>query len=319
VLEQFAADLKDKSILITGGSGFFGKNLCSALVAVNASLDLNLKIYALARTKVELPGVQFIQQDVSTPFSFQEKIDYIIHAATPVANEEGQFDKIMNIIINGTQQTLNFAEKIHCAKFLLVSSGAVYGEQPQEMSNIPEEYVIKESFYDSKSAYSTGKRVSELMAMEWSKRTGAHLSIARCFAFSGRHLPIDQHLAIGNFVRDAIASGMINVKGDGTAIRSYMDADDLVVWLLKILLHGEKGQVYNVGSDEEITMKKLAEKIASKVSGSKVSIQNTQLSNSKRSKYVPSIEKAKKSLGLKIEVNLDESIQKMIDFNRGLV
>lgn len=314
---ELEKNLKNKTILITGGTGFFGKNLCLALVALNFSKNLGMKIYALARTQVILEGVQFIQHDVTQPFSFQEPIDLIIHAATPVVSEDNQFEKIMDIIVNGTQETLRFAEKINCSKFLLVSSGAIYGEQPEDLNKIPEDYVIKESFYDFKSAYSTGKRISELLAFDWSKRTGGHLTVARCFAFSGPYLPIDQHLAIGNFVRDALKGHVISVKGDGSAIRSYMDAEDLVLWLLTILTRGENGEAYNVGSDQEITMKELSHKIAEKVPGTKVVIQNSESASSKRNRYIPSIEKAKTMLKLEIKVNLDESIQKMIDFNRG--
>lgn len=321
-LDDLISDLAGKSILITGGSGFFGKNLCSDLAALNISKNLGMKIFALGRTPKIQEGVQFIQHDVTLPFDFKEPIDLIIHAATPVVGEDNQFEKIMNIIVNGTQHTLNFAEKNNCSKFLLVSSGAVYGEQPVELNEIPEDYVSygkNENFYDFKSAYTTGKRISELLALDWSRRTGKRLTIARCFAFAGLHLPIDQHLAIGNFVRDALKDHEIKVKGDGSAIRSYLDAADLVIWLLTILSHGKNGEVYNVGSDREITMKELAHKIAQKVPGTQVVIQNTQGENIKRNRYIPSIEKARTKLKLEMSVNLDESIQKMIDFNRGSV
>ncbi|MBC7428730.1 MAG: NAD(P)-dependent oxidoreductase [Bacteriovorax sp.] len=317
--ENLTTELKNKCILITGGSGFFGKNLCSALVTLNISKKLGMKIYALARTDVSLEGVQFIRHDVTQPFNFQGPIDFIIHAATPVISEENNIDMIMDIIVNGTQHTLNFAERINCSKFLLVSSGAVYGEQPEDLKKIPEDYTIKESFYNFKSAYSTGKRISELLALDWSKRTGKHLTIARCFAFSGKFLPIDQHLAIGNFVRDAIKEHVINVKGDGCAIRSYLDAEDLVIWLLTILIKGESGEAYNVGSDQEITIKELALKIAEKVPGTHVVIQDNESSKKKRNRYIPSIEKAKFKLKLEVKINLGSSIQKMIDFNKGLI
>ena len=315
LLEELGKDLKGKSILITGGTGFFGKNLCAALVALNASKNLGMKIYALGRTQVFIEGVRVVLQDITTPFTFQEPVDLIIHAATPVTNAYTQLETTMNIIVNGTQQVLNFAEKINCKKFLLISSGAVYGEQPETLKNIPEDYEIKEPFYSFKSAYSTGKRISEIMALDWSRRTGANLTIARCFAFSGHHLPLDQHFALGNFVKDALGGNkVINILGDGTAVRSYMDTDDLVTWLMTILIHGESGEAYNVGSDQAIAMKDLALKIAQKFSGASINIQNE---NGKSSRYVPSIKKAQTLLNLDLKVNLDESIQKMIDFNRG--
>ncbi len=315
-LEALASELENKTILITGGSGFFGKSLCEALNNLNQRKNLGMKIYALARNPISLEGIEFIQQDVTKPFSFDLKIDFIIHAATPVVSDESHFDNNIDIIVNGTKNALSFAEKVQASKFLLVSSGAVYGEQPDDVSAIPEDYVIKENFFDFKSAYGTGKRISELLALDWARRTDSQLTIARCFAFAGKYLPIDKHLAIGNFIRDALHEKVITIKGDGLALRTYMDSDDLVEWLMTILLHGEKEQIYNVGSDVEISIKDLAYKVSSMVPGTKVDIQNKNVS-AKRNRYIPSIKKAQTSLNLKITTNLDKSIQKMIDFNRG--
>ncbi|MGZ3787951.1 MAG: NAD-dependent epimerase/dehydratase family protein [Bacteriovorax sp.] len=315
--EEMAQALKGKSLLITGGSGFFGKNLCEALNRLNKDESLGMTIYALARNPVHFEGIKFLQHDITAPLPFDLKMDYIIHAATPVTGPASGFDQTMDIIVNGTKHALDFAEKCECSKFLLISSGAVYGEQPQSLLKIPEDHAIKGSFFDFKSAYGTGKRISELLALDWARKSGIHLNIARCFAFSGRHLPIDQHLAIGNFIRDAIYGNAINVQGDGSAVRSYMDADDLVTWLLTILLRAPKNEIYNVGSDQEISIKDLAMKISGHVFGVSVSIQGAPEGSGKRSRYVPSIEKAKSDLGLKINISLDESIQRMIEFNMG--
>jgi dTDP-glucose 4,6-dehydratase len=311
-LEKIAEKLKGKKILITGGSGFFGKSFCETLATYG------IDIYVMARNPVMKNGVSFIPHDVTKPFDFNVKVDYIIHAATPAIDiDKKDFEKTLDIIVNGTKNALDYAEKINCKKFLLVSSGAVYGEQPSEMDKIPESYVNKDSFFDFKSAYGTGKRISELLALDWNHRTGKNVTIARCFAFAGRHLPINQHFAIGNFVRDALANKVINVKGDGTSVRSYLDADDLVLWLLAILLHGESGEAYNVGSDVEISIKDLANIVALQVPGTKIIVQNKAELSGKRSKYVPSIEKVKTDLQLSVNVDLNKSIKKMIEFNRG--
>lgn len=310
-LQKLIEQLKGKKILITGGSGFFGKSFCEALASQGTD------IYVMARNPIVKNGISFIPHDVTKPFDFDVKVDYIIHAATPAIEvDKKDFEKTLDVIVNGTKNALDYAEKINCKKFLLVSSGAVYGEQPSDMDKIPEFYEIKDAFCDFKSAYGTGKRISEVLARDWNNRTGKNITIARCFAFSGRHLPINQHFAIGNFVRDALTSKVINVKGDGTSVRSYLDADDLVLWLLAILLYGESGEAYNVGSDVEISIKDLANKVAGLVPGTKVVIQNKADASLKRSKYIPSIEKAKTELALDVNVDLDESIKKMIEFNR---
>lgn len=313
-LDQLANDLKNRTLLITGGSGFFGKNLGEILSNFNSKYDLGMKIYSLARNPIKQDGVDFIQQDVTLPFNFNLDVDYIIHAATPVVGHSSDSENIMNIIINGTKNALDFAERSNCKKVLLVSSGAVYGEQPQEIEAIPENYRIKENFFDIHAAYGSGKRISELLAFDWANRTGVQLSVARCFAFSGRYLPIDQHLAIGNFVRDALSGEAINIKSDGMAIRSYMDSRDLVDWLMTILLRSQKNDIFNVGSDEAITMKELALKVSSL--STKVPVNVLGAPSFRRNRYVPSVEKAKKKLDLKINISLDESIKEMIAFNK---
>lgn len=316
-LEDLASELKGKSILITGGSGFFGKNLCEALNLLNKKLDLGLSISAMARNPIVQEGVEFIQQDVTKPFQCDKHFDFIIHAATPVVSDESSFNQNIDIIVNGTFNTLAFAKKNNCKRVLLVSSGAVYGQQPADLAQLNEDYVIQETFFDFKSAYGTGKRISELQALDWADRTGYSVSIARCFAFSGRHLPVDQHLAIGNFIRDAIVSKSIKIKGDGSALRSYMDADDLVVWLMTILLRGKNKEIYNVGSDKELSIKDLANTIARIVPGTEVVVENSLPTSSKRNRYIPSIKKAQRELSLELSINLEESIKKMVEFNRG--
>jgi dTDP-glucose 4,6-dehydratase len=311
--QEILLDLKGKSILITGGSGFFGKNLCEFLK------PLGIKIHVLARSKPDIEGVLHIPHDVTQPFNFDLKVDYIIHAATSaVLDSDQQFQKTLDVIINGTQNALDYAERINCKKFLLISSGAVYGKQSAELEKIPEDLKLDEPLMDFKSAYATGKRISELFAFDWAKRTKKNCTIARCFAFSGKYLPLDKHFAIGNFVEDALANKLINIKGDGTTIRSYMDADDLMVWLITIMLKGESGEAYNVGSDQAISIKDLASKVAAKVPGTFVILQHTGTRTTARYRYIPSIEKAKKKLGLSLTIKLETSIEKMLEYNKGL-
>lgn len=313
---DLADDLTDKSILITGGSGFFGKNLCEILSQLNQKKNLNMKIFSLARNPIQMNGVEFISHDVVNPFNFDVKVDLIIHAATPVVQGDGDFEETMNIIVNGTQNVLNFAEKSKCEKILLVSSGAAYGEFLDGAKLLCETDPISGPFFNFKSPYGTGKRISELLALAWAKKTGKHITIARCFAFSGCHLPFDKHLAIGNFVGSALKEKNIKIMSDGSAIRSYLDAEDLCLWLLTILLKAKSSEIYNVGSDREISIKDLALKVAEHIPGTKVEILGEVKPEAIRNRYVPEIKKAVNELGLKISVTLDESIQKMIDFNK---
>jgi len=135
--------------------------------------------------------------------------------------------------------------------------------------------------------------------------------IARCFAFVGPDLPLNVHFAIGNFIRDALTADAITVSGDGTPLRTYLHQSDLAHWLLTLLVHGRPGQVYNVGSDEVISIAALAHLVRDILAPDKPVYILGQLDPSAaRNRYVPDIRKAQQELGLSVTVPLAEAIRR---------
>lgn len=322
-------EIKGQRIFITGGTGFFGCWLLESFSFANEKLGLGASALVLTRDwetfrkkaphLADNPAINFLTGDVRT-FSFPEgEFSYVIHAATDARvkiNEEDQL-LMFDTIVQGTRRVLDFARVCRAKKLLLVSSGAVYGKQPSELTNISEDYTGSADPVDQRSAYGEGKRVAEFLCTQYGKQFGIETKIARCFAFAGPYLPLNIHYAVGNFIRDGLRGGAIYIKGDGTPYRSYLYAADLTIWLWTILIKGKQGTTYNVGSDQAISIADLARTVANAFSNKKeIIIDKKAEEGMLPERYVPLTEKARNELGLRQEIDLKDAIQRTIQWCR---
>jgi dTDP-glucose 4,6-dehydratase len=326
--EALWEEVRGKRIFITGGTGFFGCWLLESFCWANRVLCLGAEIWVLTRNPESFEdkcphlasdhAVKLYAGNV-IDFEFpQESFPFVIHAATEasaalnVQNPLSMFDTI----VHGTRRTLDFARQTGARKFLLTSSGAVYGRQPPEIEHIPEDYAGAPDTMNPRWVYGEGKRCAELLCATYAKRSGIETKIARCWAFVGPYLPLDIHFAVGNFIRDGLKGGPIVVNGDGTPYRSYLYAADLAIWLWTILLKGATCRPYNVGSDVPFSIKELAYLIAEKFEAkSNVLIMKKDEGKAKE-RYIPSIERAKKELNLQVAISCDEAIVRTIKWHK---
>ncbi|MEW6006212.1 MAG: NAD-dependent epimerase/dehydratase family protein [Stygiobacter sp.] len=320
-------NFKNKTFFVTGGTGFFGKWFLETFAYANYKLDLNCKIIVLSRNPGKFldefvyiknnPIFKFIKGDVSN-FDFpNEQIDYIIHAATEASAKLNNEDPLVmfDTIVEGTRRSLELAKEKKVKSFLFISSGAVYGKQPSGITHLPEDYVGAPNCQDPNSAYGEGKRVGELLNSIYFKQFGVPVKIARCFAFVGPYLPLNAHFAIGNFILNALHEEDIIIKGDGTPYRSYLYAADLMIWLLTILLKGKNNVAYNVGSDEDVSIKELATTIANYFENKiKVKIATTSDATKYVERYVPSVSRIKLELQVNVNFDLVRCINKTIKY-----
>jgi dTDP-glucose 4,6-dehydratase len=164
---------------------------------------------------------------------------------------------------------------------------------------------------DPRSAYGEGKRLAEHLCAIYASQYGIETKIARCFAFVGPYLPLDIHFAIGNFIRDGMQGGPIQIKGDGTPYRSYLYAADLAIWLWTILLRGEPRRLYNVGSAEALTIAELAHVVAQTFTPP-VTVQIAKIATPGQpaERYVPATQRAETELSLRQWFTLPDAIQR---------
>jgi dTDP-glucose 4,6-dehydratase/UDP-glucose 4-epimerase len=325
LIDSYWLKMRDESIFMTGGSGLFGRWFINALLAANQRLGTNIKVTILTRDPqallIKIPeifldsAIILIKGDI-TNFEFPtSKFSRIIHLATTSAEEtfngEDQLAKF-HLLTKGTERVLQFASTCGAKKILFTSSGVAYGAYSGDIQFVPETYFGAPDTTDPTSALGQGKRAAEFLCGYYADKYNFNLVIARCFSFVGPELPLGIHYAIGNFIKDALESDALYVKGDGTQMRSYLYLGDLVTWLLVLLVDGKSGRIYNVGSDKAISILELAHRVRDLLAPEKQVIvtgnKSHNIGNFDRKWYVPEISRARKELNLDDWTPLDCAI-----------
>lgn len=307
--------LAGQRIFVTGGTGFVGKWLLATLLDADEKLGLNCHVTVLSRDPCAFlrdwptmaERVTWVTGDVRDFPIGTDRFDVIVHAATDVAAHASPED-VFSTCFDGTRRVLSLARQCGARQLLLVSSGAVYGPLPKGMTHVAETHLGGPDPLLGSSAYGEGKRVSEWLAVQ-AAGDGLQIKIARVFALVGAHLPLDKHFAIGNFLRAAMNGEEILIKGDGTPYRSYLYAADMAAWLWAVLLKGEAGRAYNVGSEESLSIAALADRICGVISRPcRVVVQKQAPADAEPTHYVPNVSRAQLELGLPVPLMLNEAI-----------
>ncbi|SEC59280.1 NAD-dependent epimerase/dehydratase family protein [Terriglobus roseus] len=315
--------LRGRSIFMTGCTGTFGAWLLESLSYTNRALDLRANAVLLSRRpdvfRAKMPHL--FADDLITmyegdarDFAFPDgQFPFIICGATEASAKQQaeQPVEMLSTILRGTERTLEFAAQCGCKRLLLTSSGAVYGRQPSEIVHLPESYAGAPDPTDFNSVYAEGKRASELMCAVYGRQYGFATIFSRAYAIGGPHLPLDMHFALGNFIRDALAGGPIRIAGDGTPTRSYQYGGDLAVWLWTMLFRAPDRAAYNTGSGESLSILQLAEAVRDVLNPSiLIEVAKKPAPGAPVSRYVPSVEKAERELGLRNGVTMEEIIRR---------
>jgi nucleoside-diphosphate-sugar epimerase len=312
---------RNQNIFITGGTGFFGCLLLDSLFYVDQKLSLGCTVTVLTRNpqafRQRAPELAYdrrlnlIQGDVCD-FEFpDEKFYAVIHAATDIVAASQNPIEVLDSITVGTRRVMDFSGECGAKIVLLTSSGAVYGSHSPHQNLLSEDSLYGPDPLNIKSAYGEGKRLSEFIGHVYSQKFSFDLKIARCFACLGPYMSFDSHFAIGNFIKNIESSENIVINGDGTPMRSYLYAADLMTWLWTILFRGVSSRAYNVGSEDGLSIYSVAEMTREALNASNSIIVSREPDLSKMpERYLPSTARARKELGLQQYTSFENAIQK---------
>jgi len=300
-------------IVVTGGAGFIGSNLCARLLKEGHSvLCVDNLITGTTDNIASIrnhPHFTFFEHDVTQPFQFQA--DAIFHLASPASPVGYMQHPIETILVNsqGTYQMLEQAKK-QGAKFLVSSTSEIYGdplEHPQR-----EDYWGNVNPIGPRACYDESKRLTETLTMEYYRQYQTDVRIVRIFNTYGPNSQVDDGRMIPNFITQSLKNEPLTIFGDGTKTRSITYVEDLVDGLLLALLRpNTTGEVFNLGSTEEYTVLEYAQMIIRLCnSSSTIIFESSRIDDPERRR--PNSSRAEQILGWQRKVSMEEGLRRTI-------
>lgn len=304
------------NILIAGGAGFIGKNLCKTLLEKNHKVIcvdcfLTSRIEDLHELIIH-PNFTLVEHNIIEPLKLDTyQINQIYHLACPASPLHYQQDDIYTLDTNylGTKNLLELATA-YDAKFLLASTSEVYGEP--KVNPQPEAYYGNVSTYGPRACYDEGKRISETLTFAYAKKYNLQVSIARIFNTYGPGMQIDDGRVICEFITKLLKNEAITIFGNGDQTRSFCYIDDLVKGLI-LLMNSNYSKPLNLGKDDEISISNIAH-VVQDILGKKLNIHYVEARENDPLQRKPDLTLAQKQLNWVAETSLLDGLHSTINY-----
>jgi len=309
---------RKKIFVVTGGTGFIGSGISKLLMNKN----YNVKIFdnnsrgSLKKFKDFNKKIKFINGDIRNKKSVNKAFknaDAVVHLA--YVNGTKYFYKhpvkILDIAVKGILNVLESCIENNIKELYLASSSEVY-QTPSKIPTDETEVLKIPDIYNPRYSYGGGKILTELMGINYGKKYFKKLIIFRPHNVYGPDMG-NEHV-VPEFIRrfKNLKNKNFKIQGTGKEIRSFIFIDDFVNAFDFILKKGKHMQIYNIGTSEKITIKKLAKNISS-ILKKKIIIKNTKLREGGTKKRLPDISKIKK-IGFRQKIKITEGLKKTINF-----
>lgn len=306
-------------ILVTGGAGFLGANLCRLLLKQGHEvICLDSLITGKKENIKELmdnPNFKFVQQDITKPMDFEVKQIYDLAClASPPHYLKYPEETILTCTV-GIKNLLDLADK-NKARLLFTSSSEIYGD--------PKENPQKETYWGNvnsvgeRACYKEGKRIAETWIMDRHRKKGTDIRIVRIFNTYGPFLNIADLRVVTNQIIFALKNQPVPVHGDGKQTRSFCYASDMCNGLYKMMNQDNFIGPVNLGNPKEISIIELAKKII-ELTESKSEIEYQEAYPDDARVRCPDITLAKNKLNWEPKVDLEEGLKKTIEFYKDKV
>ncbi len=304
--------------LVTGGAGFLGSHLVERLIN-NGEEVLCLDNYFTGRKDnilkwIDNPLFELIRHDVTE--HIQLEVDRIWHLACPASPIHYQHNPIKTAKTSflGTYNMLGLAKRVN-ARILMASTSEVYGDP--EVHPQPESYRGSVNTIGKRSCYDEGKRIAETLCFDYNRMHGTEIRVMRIFNTYGPRMLPDDGRVISNFIVQALKGHPLTIYGEGKQTRSFCYVDDLVEGMISVMNGNCNGPI-NIGNPQEFTIIELANLIRNKINP-KIKLIFKELPEDDPLQRKPLINKAIDELGWAPKIELNEGLDKTIEYFRNLL